>query len=198
MRPRPSRLTIHTARLVAFTRRFRRNVDGATAVEFAIVSAPFFLLMLGIMTVGMQHLTLHSLEQGVADASRKLRTGEAQKAGLSVGDFRTLVCQSAGSNISCDNRLVIHIKSGDSFADLSPPTNCMTNGNLTPAAGLGTDGIRTASGNASTAVLVTACYDWELGSSLWQSVWNVLSPMPPTQGKTILSAATAFRSEPFE
>lgn len=163
-----------------------------------MVATPFFLLMLSIMTVGMQYLTLHSLEQGVADAARKLRTGEAQKAGLTLGDFRNLVCESSGSQIACDNRLVLHIKSGSRFADLAPLTSCITDGALTPPTGAGTDNIRNAAGSASTAVLVTACYDWEMGMALWQSLWNMISPMPTVQGKTILSAATAFRSEPFE
>lgn len=192
---RLERLRAGPARLA---RRFGRDASGATAVEFAMVAAPFFLLMLSIMTIGMQYLTLHSLEQGVAEASRKLRTGEAQKAGLTLGDFRKMVCENAGSYIACDNHLVVHVKSGATFADLTPLTNCITNGGLTPATGNGTDGIRSAAGDASAAVLVTVCYDWEMGSRLWQSLWNLISPMPTTEGKTILSAATAFRSEPFE
>lgn len=186
------------ARLAGAIRRFASDVRGATAVEFAMVATPFFVLLMAIMTIGTQYLTLHFLEHGVAEASRKLRTGEAQKAGLSLGDFRKLVCDSAGSIIACDNHLVIHIRSSPTFAGLSPVTNCVTDGNLTPSAGGGSDGIRTRTGDASTAVMVSACYHWEMGSRLWEMLWRLVSPTPATQGKMILSAATAFRSEPFE
>ena len=188
-----------SARLTHLSRRFRADRRGVTAIEFGLVAGPFFALVMAIMTIGTQHLTLHFLEHGVAQASRKLRTGEAQKAGMTLADFRKLLCDSAGSYISCDNHLVIHVRSSPTFAGLgSSPVSCVTNGNLTPSSGSGTDGIRSRAGNASEAVLITACYDWELGSPLWQTLWNLVSPVPPTQGKIVLSAATAFRSEPFE
>src|SRR5690606_26389340 len=82
-------------------RRFRADASGATAVEFAIVAVPLFLLMLAIMTIGIQYFVLHSLEHGIAEASRKVRTGEAQKEGLTLDDFRNLVCEAAGPYISC-------------------------------------------------------------------------------------------------
>lgn len=186
------------ADLARSVRRFRDDSRGATAIEFAMVAAPFFVLVMGIMTIGTQFLTLHFVEHGVAEASRQLRTGEAQKAGIKLQDFRQLFCDAAGTFVACDNHLVLHIKSSSTFAGLSPPPACMTNGSLTPSAGLATDGIRTRSGDANTAVLVVACYDWEAGASLWQTVWNLLSPTPPTQGKIVLSSVTAFRTEPFE
>jgi Flp pilus assembly protein TadG len=185
---------------VAFTRasrRFGRDRRGATAVEFAMVAGPFFALVLAIMTIGTQYLTLHFLEHGVNSASRKLRTGEAQKTGLTLTDFRKLVCDAAGTMISCDGRLVVHIKSSATFAGLSPLASCVTNGNLTPSSGSGSDAITSQSGNASTAVSVTACYEWSKGSGFWNVLWGLVSPTPRTQGKTILSAATAFRSEPY-
>lgn len=180
------------------SRRFARDTSGATAVEFGMVAAPFFALVLAIMTIGTQYLALHFLEHGVNTASRKLRTGEAQKAGLTIADFRTMVCDAAGVMIACDNRLKIHIKSASTFAGLTPLASCMTAGNLTPSAGLGSDSVQSRSGGESTAVSVTACYEWSEGMGLWGKLMQLVSPAPPTQGKTILSAATAFLSEPFD
>jgi hypothetical protein len=140
---------------------------------------------------------MHFLEHGVATAARKLRTGEAQKAGLTLADFRNLVCNSAGTMVACDNRLVIHIKSSPTFAGLVPLASCMTNGNLTPSSGLATDSVKSQSGNSSTAVSVMACYEWSAGKGFWSTLWSLVSPTPPTQGKTVLSSATAFRSEPY-
>ena len=46
----------------ALLARFRADRRGTTAIEFGFVAAPFFLLMLGIMTIGLQFFTIHSLE----------------------------------------------------------------------------------------------------------------------------------------
>lgn len=184
-------------RLGQCSRRFARDSRGATAVEFGMVAAPFFALVLAIMTIGTEYLTLHFLEHGVSTAARKLRTGEAQKAGMTLGDFRTLVCNSAGSMVACDSRLVIHIKSSATFAGLAPLASCTTNGVLTASSGVASDSVKTQSGNSSTAVSVMACYEWSAGKSLWSVLWGLISPTPRTQGKTILSTATAFRSEPY-
>jgi hypothetical protein len=178
--------------------RFRRDCRGATAVEFAMVAVPFFAMMLAMMTVGLHYLTYHSLERGLMDASRLLRTGEAQKAGLDLDDFREMLCKAAGDFVACDKHLVIHIKSNATFAGLSPPTSCVSNGALAPATGAGTDAITSKAGEESAAVQVTACYEWEMGASSWGTLFNLVSPYPVTQGKTILSATTAFRSEPYQ
>lgn len=179
-------------------RRFGADTRGTTAVEFGMVIAPFLLLVMGIITIGFQYLTMHFLEHGIEVAARKLRTGEAQKAGVTLDGFRTLFCEAADVMINCDGHLVIHIKSKKTFAELAPVTSCVTEGELTPPSGNGGDSVRSQAGGASDAVVVSACYEWEMGMSLWQSIWNLISPTPRVQGKMVLSATTAFRSEPYE
>lgn len=192
------RLARFRTRFAGAARRFGADTRGTTAVEFGMLIAPFLLLVMGIITIGIQYLTMHFLEHGVEVAARKLRTGEAQKAGQTLDDFRALFCEAADVMIKCDGHLVIHIKSKQTFAELSPVTSCVTNGALTPASGNGGDSVRSQAGDASDAVMVSACYEWEMGMSLWQLIWNLVSPTPTVQGKMVLSAATAFRSEPYE
>lgn len=192
---RPSRLPVTLAYAV---RRFGRDRRGVTAIEFGLVALPFFAMMFAMMTIGLHYFTYYSLEKGVVDAARLMRTGEAQKAGLNLDDFRKLVCDHAGGFITCDSHLVIHIKSSETFAGLAPPASCVTNGALSPATGAGSDALTSKSGEDDIAVQVTACYEWEMGADLWQTIWSLVSPDPVVQGKTILSATTAFRSEPYQ
>jgi Flp pilus assembly protein TadG len=181
-------------------RRFGADTRGTTAVEFGMLLAPFLLLVMGIITIGIQYLTMHFLEYGVEVASRKLRTGEAQKAGQTLGGFRDLFCDAADVMINCDdNHLVIHIKNKKTFAELTPLPACVAEGGLAPPSGNEGDSVESVAGGASDAVVVLACYEWGMGMSLWQSIWNLIPSETPTiQGKIILSAATAFRSEPYE
>lgn len=183
---------------VRLGRRFRGDARGTTAVEFGLVATPFFLLMMGIMTVGMQYLTLHSLEHAVTEASRQIRTGQAQKAGMTLDDFRKIVCDAAGPFITCDSRLVVHIRSGEHFADLTPPAACVVDGGLAPATGAPGDSIVNVTGEQNRKVAVSACYDWLAGVQLWETIWALVSPTPATaSGKTILSAAAVLQTEPY-
>jgi len=193
--PKFERLRARVARVAC---RFRTDVRGATAVEFALVVVPFLILAMGIITIGMHYMTVNFLEHGVEVAARQLRTGEAQKAGVTAGQFRQLVCDAAGPLIACDERLVVHVKSRATFAELRPITPCVTNGRLTPAEGDPGDSISTRAGDASQAVLVNICYEWEAGFGLWQRIWALLASESVDRGNPILSAATAFRSEPFQ
>jgi Flp pilus assembly protein TadG len=200
MSPRLGGVRRHGVPLLA---RWRSDVRGATAVEFGMVAAPFFLLMMSIMTVGLQFFTSHALDNGVSVAARKIRTGQAQKEGKTLAHFRQMVCAGASSYINCNSNLVIHVKSGDEFADLDPPISCTTNGSLTPSAGLANDPLANHSGEESAAVLITACYQWDLGGSLWQTVYNLLTVGPggvsqQTAGKTIIQSTVSFRTEPYK
>lgn len=194
----PLLLLARKTRLARFIARFGAESRGVTTIEFAMVAGPFIVLIVAIMTIGTQFMALHTLEHGVAEASRKIRTGEAQTAGFSLGDFRELVCDSVEFFIPCDERLVVHVESATTFAGLIPPTACVTNGTLTPASGSPGDALASVAGQENMKVLVTACYDWQAGVGLWQRIWNLASPMPPVQGKTILSAATVFQTEPYK
>lgn len=181
-------------------RGFRADTRGTTAVEFALVATPFFVLMMGIMTVGMQYLALHSLEHAVSEASRQIRTGQAQqKEGYTVNDFRNLVCDAAGPLIACDGRLVLHFRSEERFQDLVPMPICVKDGALAPPSVSGEASLVAAVGEEDRKVAIKLCYDWVMGMSLWQSIWNLISPTPVTEsGKTILSAATVFQTEPYK
>lgn len=184
--------------LLGTLRRFRSDARGATAVEISLVILPFLALVMGIITIGLQYYVSHSLEHGIEAASRKIRTGEAQKAGLTIADFRKLFCDAAGRLVACDKRLEIHIKSADTFAELSPLTSCVTDGNLTPSAAGGGDAVGAHTGGRSQRVVVSACYQWDMGLGLWQTIWNFLSPMPTAQERPVLSAVTALQTEPYE
>ena len=193
-------------------RRLRRDEAGTTAIEFAMVSAPFMLLAFGIMGIGLQFFTINALEQGVSSAARKIRTGAAQTGSIVAGqtddttlaNFKQLVCIDSGSYITCSAKLVVHVQSGAEWADITP-VNCVTAGNLTPQTGADSDKLTDYSGGANQVVLVTACYEWDLGGAMWQKFWNLLSAgawshgeQANDEGKVIVQAVATFRTEPYK
>jgi Flp pilus assembly protein TadG len=82
------------ARSRGFLKRWGRDAGGATAVEFALVAMPFFLFAFGILGLGLHFFTNNALEHAVDTAARKIRTGQAQKEGKTLADFKQMVCDA--------------------------------------------------------------------------------------------------------
>ena len=57
----------------------RRRREGSTAVEFALVAFPFFILLFGILEIGLMLLVDALVETAASDAGRQIRTGLAQQ-----------------------------------------------------------------------------------------------------------------------
>lgn len=100
---------------------FRKNEDGATAVEFAMVSVPFLGLLFAIFETAFVMFVTESLESAVADGGRTILTGTSQASGYTTAnDFRDgVLCPSTGkqlipSFIKCSN-LIVDIRVAASF-----------------------------------------------------------------------------------
>jgi hypothetical protein len=170
-----------------------RNERGAAAVEFGIVAVPFFLFVLGILGVGLYFFATNSLEHGAEAAARKIRTGQAQKSALTVGEFKQLVCAEAGTYIDCD-KLHVLVQNASSWSGITPEPCLDENRNMTPSTGDANEGIVDYSGAASQVVLITLCYEWDLAKSF---KLLKLGKNADGSGAAVLQAATAFRTEPY-
>jgi Flp pilus assembly pilin Flp len=168
-----------------------RDDRGATAIEFALVALPFFMLVIGIIAIGLYFFTTNALEHGVEAASRKIRTGQAQNGELTVGQFKQLVCNEAGRYISC-NKLHVLVQSGEQWSDLTPEA-CVSNNQMTESTGQSDDMIQEYSGGAKSVVLITVCYKWDLAELFRFMNFGVGTG----EGPAILQASTAFRIEPY-
>jgi Flp pilus assembly protein TadG len=55
--------------------RLRRDRSGSAAVEFAMIAAPFFLLLFAMIEVAAVFFTGTVLENAVLETARQIRTG---------------------------------------------------------------------------------------------------------------------------
>jgi Flp pilus assembly protein TadG len=170
-----------------------KDEQGVSAIEFAIVATPFFLFVLGLIGVGLYFFTMSSLSYGVEAAARQIRTGQAQKAALNVGQFKSLVCAAAGSYINC-SKLSVLVQSGDTWSVITPQACVDSNNNMVASTGTSSDAISTYAGVASKVVLVTLCYQWDLAQTF---SYLKLGKNADGSGSAIVQAATAFRTEPY-
>jgi hypothetical protein len=169
---------------------------GVAAIEFALVALPFFTLIGAILETALLLLAAQILDTAVSDASRLIRTGQAQTAQKAAQNakvtnpsapdynFKTEVCNRLYTLVDCAN-VWIEVSNPSSFgsATWAPPA--------TPAAWAGTPAPSMSLGTGGAIVLVKAYYQYplfftQLGLGLNDS-----------NGKRLLGAVTAFRNEPF-
>jgi hypothetical protein len=193
MQSHPSSLSRAPAAIRAGARNFARNERGTAAVEFAVVALPFFLFVFSIIGVGLYFFTSHALENGVESAARKIRTGEAQKSDLTVGQFKTLFCSEAGSYINCDRVRVI-VQHASSWSGIEPQPCLDDENQMVASTGQASDSLKQYAGEASQVALVTVCYQWDLAQTF---SFLKLGAGPDGSGAAVLQAATAFRIEPY-
>ncbi len=173
--------------------RFRRNQDGATAVEFALVAAPFFALMFAIIETALLFFADQTFDTAVATAARLIRTGQAQEAGMSASAFKTAICNpdltkdlsGLGALFDCSKiKVVVETKATFGEIDLALPIDPTTKElNVTENYQPGIGG---------NIVVVRAYYEWP---TLVPGLGNNLADMP--NGTRLLVATAAFRNEPF-
>ena len=166
-------------------KRFRRDEDGATAVEFGLIALPFIALMMATIEIALVFFAGQALATAVDTASRLIRTGQAQQDGFNADDFKKEVCSMTYSLLDCDNGLHIDVATYKTFGaiDLAAPLD--SDGNLEK-------NFAYDAGHGGDIVVVRAFYEWPVYVNM---LGHNLANMP--DGKHLLSAATAFRNEPF-
>jgi Flp pilus assembly protein TadG len=168
-------------------RRFVRQQDGAAAVEFALVAAPFLALTFAILETAFVFFAGQTLEAAAADSARLIMTGQAQSAAYTQANFKTAVCARIYALFDCANGIYIDVKTFTSFSSISttPP---VTNGTL--------DTTKTSynPGDVGDIVVVSLYYQWPIYVSMFS---NNLASSNLNGGNRLLAATAVFRVEPY-
>lgn len=175
-------------------RGFARDERGVTAVEFSQVAVPFFMFIFTLFTSCLYFFVVSSLENGMDQTTRLIRTGEAVTDKLTVDQFKEKVCDGAGTMVDCNKMQVWAEHFGDWSAPGLKPHQCVdsTTNTMIINSAKGSDPIATYSGSASDVVIVTVCYKWDFASKL---AFFKLGNM--SDGSMIMQTSTAFRTEPY-
>ena len=171
-------------------RRFAHDISGGSALEFALVAFPLFLLLLAILEVGIVYFANFSLEHAVAQGARLVRTGQVHTPGFNANKFKTAVCKNIYSPLTCAN-LKLDVRSYSSFGgsggagqNLTSPLD--SNGNMK-------SNFSFSPGVGGDIVVVRGFYELDFVGLL--PVQIRLDNM--NGGNRVLMATEAFRNEPF-
>ena len=175
--------------MARLTRRsgFVRSADGATAVEFALVGAPFIALIAAIFQVGLIIYATQSLQTATAAASRLVLTGQAQTQNMTASDFGQAVCDDA-KLFTCSG-LMVDVRTYSSFsgADTSMPAlSYDAHGNVN-------NQWQYNPGGPGDIVVMRVMYQWPVFMGpLALNLSNL------GNGYRLLMATSAFKNEPYK
>jgi Flp pilus assembly protein TadG len=166
--------------------RLVRQQDGAAAVEFGLVAAPFLALLFAIMETALVFFAGQTLETAVADSARLIMTGQAQTQGFDATAFKNAVCGKIYGLFDCQSGLYVDVQSFSAFSSVSNGnTSPVSNGNFTPPNNY-------SPGGPGDIVLVRLFYQWPVYVSL---LGLNLSNM--SGNNRLLTATAVFRNEPY-
>lgn len=155
----------------------QRARRGATAVEMALLSPVFFLLMIGITEIAMMLTTQQLLENATFNTSRLAKTGYANTAGGQT--------QSQTVNQVLNNEL----QSFGSLINISNISMTSTSYTSFTAAGSGTGGT-SGLGTQQQIVVYTVSYPWTLFTPMLNTIIG-------TNGVVTLTSQIVVRNEPY-
>ena len=183
-----TKLSLAARRLTAArtARRLLHQQDGAAAVEFALVAAPFLALTFAIMETALVFFAGQTLETAVADAGRLIMTGQAQNQGFDQTAFKNAVCARIYGLFNCASGLSLDVKTYPSFSNISISNPIDANGNFQST------NFGYQPGGPSDIVVVRIFYQWPVYVSLLGFNLSDLSG-----GKRLLAGTSVFRNEPY-
>lgn len=182
-----------TRSAVATTKRHRNRCAtfaaddrGATAVEFALVAAPFLALVIALIQTFLVFFAQQMLESVVRQSARLVMTGQVQSAQMTQAVFKQKVCDQIVILFNCSGLMVdMQVATSWTSANTAMPT-------------LTYDGSGTVSnvwqydpGEAGDIVVLRVMYEWPV--MLGPLGFN-LSNL--SNGNRLIMSSAAFQNEP--
>lgn len=167
--------------------RWRSDRRGATAVEFALVAFPFFVMLMGLLEVATIFIVSTILEHGATEAARKIRTGEFQAGTPTLEAFKTDICNNMANLFDCQNNISIDVR-GDfaSFGDTVDPSPLDSDGKFDDSA------FTFDSGGRNSIIVVRVFYQWPLFTPV------ITAPLANMENnQRLIQSTVAFKNEPF-
>ena len=169
-------------------RRFRRNRQGSTAVEFALVAPLFFAILFAIIEAALVFFAGQLLELGTAESARLMMTHQAQDSGMDETAFKTDLCNRIKVMFNCDgnpDNITVDVKvftPGTAITITDP----IVSGSLT-----GPFSYSLPPSGSPNTIVVRAFYKWPLFvTGLGFNLANI------NGSQRLLAATAAFHIEP--
>jgi len=184
-----NRYTIITQRLKRRLDTWSKDNSGAAAVEFAMIAAPFFFIIFGLLEIAIIFIVSTTLEHGLNEATRQIRTGSLQNntPDFTRAEFVQAVCGELLGLLECDSsKIDVDVRTFGNFGTSNFSNGLDGDGNFSNV------GFQFNPGGRNEIVLARVYYEWELITPVISAPLQNLS-----NGNRLITASIAFRNEPF-
>lgn len=171
-------------------RRFRRDRDGAIAVEISFIALPFFAMLFAIIETGIVFFAGQVIETAIQDSGRLLFTHQAQDSNMTAAQFKADVCNRVAVLMNCAGvDIDVQYYAAGTTITITDPIDSGGNYN---SAGLG---YNTAPAGSNGTIVARAFYQWPLYvTGLGYNIANI--GRYTSNSKRLLAGTVAFRVEP--
>lgn len=169
------------------TSRFACAKGATTAVEFALIGAPFLATLIAILEVTIFLFAQQVLQNAAVEAGRLFMTGQAQNANTTQSQFQTQICPTVSALFNC-NSLMVNVQSYTNFTGVSASQPTLT----FDAQGNVSNTWSYAPGTPGQVMVVQLIYQWPIVSG---PLGYVLASLG--NGHTEMMGISAFRVEPY-
>jgi Flp pilus assembly protein TadG len=166
---------------------FGKAQDAATAVEFALIAAPFLGTLIAILETTIFLFAQATLQNAATAAGRLFMTGQAQNGGTTQTQFANEICPMISALFTCSS-LMVNVQNYTNFssANASAPTlTYNSSGQVTNSWSYNT-------GTPGQVMVVQLIYQWPIvGGPLGYILTNL------GNGTTEMMGVSSFRVEPY-
>lgn len=151
-----------------------------------MIATPFFLMIFAVLELGLVFLIDSVLENAVVEASRVVRTGQADEGNLTATQFKTALCaRMTVFQGDCASRADVDVRVLPRFSQ-GLPASPVKKGVLDKTE------MQYDIGDPGDLMLIRVFYSQPLVTPYMQQAVSRLN-----SGAALISVATAFRNEPY-
>jgi Flp pilus assembly protein TadG len=163
---------------------FIKDRKGATAVEFALIAAPFLAIIVALVQTFLLFFAQAMLENVVRQMGRIVMTGQVQTQQMSQSAFKTLVCNKGSILFTCAG-LMVDVQVVSDWSSAGMPTLTFDgNGNVNNT-------WQFNPGTGGDPVVVRVMYLWPM--FFGPIAFNLANQPNNTR---LIMASAAFQNEP--
>ena len=188
--------------------RFRREEEGAAALEFAILAVPFMMLIFATFETFFAFAGEQLMANAVETMARKVRTGEitfgqGKPTDVTEAEFRELFCDEISILNMCSDseaiapeKLYLDVRQFASFADMPrevPKVSADT------YADLDTSDFAFSPGGPNSKNMLRAYYRWQIMTDLMRPyITNIRPANKPMPTDFLIVQTSAFENEDYD
>ena len=187
--------------------RFRKNRDGAAALEFALLAIPFLMLVFATFETFLAFAGEQLMNNAVDTMARKIRTGEitfglGKSTDMTESEFRAAFCAEisvlrmcSSTEAATPSKLYLDIRQFSTFADMPKDVPRVSSAEYSD---LDTSEFAFSPGGPDTKNMVRAYYRWQVMTDLIRPYITNIRPAGTVLPTDFLIVSTsAFQNEEY-